>query len=80
MTLGMAKVSREELFARPGELSRANVGDTLLIGAGNGVPRIGEIIGVTTPDGSPPYRVRWLAGEYESVISPGPGARIVKGH
>jgi len=33
---------------------------------------------VTGQDGSPPYLVRWLAGEYESRISPGAGARIEK--
>ncbi|MGO9078408.1 MAG: DUF1918 domain-containing protein [Streptosporangiaceae bacterium] len=25
-----------------------------------GIPRLGEIVAVTGPDGSPPYRVRWL--------------------
>ncbi|MGA3155247.1 MAG: DUF1918 domain-containing protein [Streptosporangiaceae bacterium] len=32
------------------------------------------------PDGSPPYRVYWLAGDYESMIVPGPGARVEKRH
>jgi len=50
-----------------------------LLGTG-GLPRIGEIIAVTGPDWSPPYRVWWLAGEYESLITPGPAARIEKGH
>jgi hypothetical protein len=44
-----------------------------------GIPRIGEIVAVTKADGSPPFRVRWLAGEYESLVFPGPGARIEKG-
>jgi len=61
---------------------RAHVGDTLVIEEENtsGTPRIGRILAVSSPDGSPPYRVRWLAGEYESFIYPGPGARVEKGH
>ena len=35
---------------------------------------------MSSPDGSPPYRAGWLAGEYESLISPGPGAHVEKGH
>jgi Domain of unknown function (DUF1918) len=45
-----------------------------------GIPRIGEIIAVPSADGSPPYLVRWLAGEYESTIWPGAGARVEKRH
>jgi len=58
------------------------VGDTLVIGDDDTgrTPRIGEIIAVPNPDGSPPYRVRWLAGEYESLIFPGPSARVRKRH
>jgi len=61
---------------------RAQVGDTLIAGEGVGVTsaRRGVIIAVTNADGSPPYRVRWLAGEYESLVFPGPGARVEKGH
>jgi hypothetical protein len=57
---------------------RARVGDTLIMsGEGpGGIPRVGKIVALTNPDGSPPYRVRWLAGEYESLIIPGPGARV----
>jgi hypothetical protein len=72
---------REHSFARPPVL-RAQVGDMLVIDQGSaaGVPRIGEIIGVLSADGSPPYLVRWLVGDYESTIQPGPGARIEKRH
>jgi len=61
---------------------RAQIGDTLLIEDENiaSAPRIGRILAVNSPDGSPPYRVRWLAGEYESLITPGPGARVETGH
>jgi len=63
-----------------GTLLSAQVGDTLLIEDEStaSTPRIGRILAVTGPDGSPPYRVRWLAGEYESLISPGPGAHVEK--
>jgi uncharacterized protein DUF1918 len=58
---------------------RASVGDTLVLGEDLRNARIGEIVAVPSGDGSPPYRVRWLAGEYESLIFPGPGAHIRKG-
>lgn len=59
---------------------RAEVGDLLVIdGSGAaGTPNIGVIIGVPSADGGPPYLVRWIAGEYESTIVPGAGARIEK--
>jgi len=62
----------------PGLALRAEPGDTLVIdGAGaGGLPRTGTIIAVTGQDGSPPYVVRWTSGDYESRISPGPGARV----
>jgi len=41
-------------------------------------PKRQTIIAVTGQDGSPPYLVHWLAGEYESRISPGEGTRIEK--
>ncbi len=66
----------------PGQVPRAQPGDTLVIdGAGMaGLPRTGTIIAVTGQDGKPPYLVRWTAGDYESRISPGPGARVEKRH
>lgn len=36
---------------------------------------MGEIVAVTSPDGSPPYRCAGSSGEYESEIFPGPRAR-----
>ncbi len=76
---------REDLPAQaawPGTGLRAEVGDTLIVETGGaaGTARIGEIIAVAGPDGSPPFRVRWLAGEYESLIRPGRSARVQKGH
>jgi hypothetical protein len=59
---------------------RAEVGDLLVIDEGGpaGMPNVGVIIDVRSADGSPPYLVRWIAGEYESTILPGPGAHIEK--
>jgi len=66
---------------RPAAL-RAKIGDKLVIDEPGGArqARIGEITAVPGPDGSPPYRVYWLAGDYESMIVPGPGARVEKRH
>lgn len=83
VTVGVTADSpHHEMRSRLSRALRAEVGDTLIIEVRGpaGIPRVGEIVAVTSPDGSPPYRVRWLAGEYESVISPGPGARVEKGH
>ncbi len=63
----------------PGKL-RAEVGDLLVIDQGGmaGTPNIGVIIDVLGRDGSPPYLVRWIAGEFESTVVPGEGAHIEK--
>lgn len=63
-----------------GEGMRAEPGDTLVIdGAGMaGLPLLGLIVAVYGQDGAPPYLVRWTAGDYESRVYPGAGARIEK--
>lgn len=38
--------------------------------------RAGKIVEVNGPDGAPPYRVRWLADGHESLVFPGPDARV----
>lgn len=81
MTPGMtADVPNRGPLPQTGTLLGAQVGDTLLIEdeSAASTPRIGRILAVSGPDGSPPYRARWLAGEYESLIFPGPDARIEK--
>ncbi len=72
---------RDYPSARPPAL-RAQAGDMLVIDQGSaaGIPRIGEIVGLPSADGSPPYLVRWLAGEYELTILPGPGAHVERRH
>lgn len=58
---------------------RATVGDRLIVegtyGAGN--QRKGLVVGVEHADGTPPYRVHWLDDGRESLVFPGPDARIV---
>jgi Domain of unknown function (DUF1918) len=61
---------------------KAQVGDELIIESP--VPgtsgRIGTIVALRNTDGSPPYVVHWLAGDYDSLIEPGPTARIERRH
>lgn len=57
---------------------RAKVGDWLII-EGRKIDdrrRQGQILEVQHADGSPPYRVRWLEDDHESIVFPGPEARI----
>ena len=57
---------------------QAHVGDWIDLPEGPGNPhtRRGLIVGVNHRDGTPPYRVRWLDDERESVLFPPPDAHI----
>jgi uncharacterized protein DUF1918 len=57
---------------------KARVGDWLVIEGRtlDNTRRQGQIVELVHPDGSPPYRVRWVEDDHESVVFPGPGARI----
>jgi uncharacterized protein DUF1918 len=57
---------------------RANVGDWVVIeGRTLGENRRqGEIIELAHADGTPPYRIRWVEDDHESLFFPGPDARI----
>ena len=57
---------------------KAKVGDRLvLFGPHVGdARRVGVIVEVPHPDGTPPYRVRWFADDHEGLIYPGPDARV----
>jgi Domain of unknown function (DUF1918) len=57
----------------------ASVGDRIVIvRSGLDEPvRDGEIIEVPRPDGTPPYLVRWSDDGHESLLFPGPDARVV---
>lgn len=60
----------KELHAEPGDI-------LIIDGAGMaGLPLIGIITGVPSQDGTPPYLVHWTAGDYDSRVTPGSGARI----
>ena len=71
--------TRRDEPSGPGKL-RAEVGDLLIIDQGGmaGTPNVGVIIDVPSADGSPPYLVRWIAGDYESTVLPGEGAHVEK--
>ncbi|GAA5129833.1 DUF1918 domain-containing protein [Haloechinothrix salitolerans] len=59
---------------------RAERGDWLIIerASVDQAPRKGVILDVGTPDGLPPFLVRWGGNGYTSLVVPGPDARIVK--
>ena len=56
---------------------KAKIGDRLVLQGqhlGDG-QRIGTIIEISHPDGTPPFRVRWSGG-HETFVSPGPDAHV----
>ncbi|MFD1548029.1 DUF1918 domain-containing protein [Nonomuraea guangzhouensis] len=59
---------------------KAAVGDRLIVEAtrGTSTRHEGFIMQVDHPDGSPPYLVRWLDTERETLVFPGPDARVVQ--
>ena len=52
---------------------RARIGDRLVVGEG----RIGEVVGVPSADGSPPYIIKWLKDGHIAMVYPDQYARIV---
>jgi hypothetical protein len=61
-----------------GVVMKAQVGDRLVL-EGTHVGdhrRIGVVMGVEHTDGTPPYVVRWLEDGRESLVFPGPDARV----
>lgn len=56
----------------------ASVGDQIIVESQTtGAPRRdGEIVGVHHADGTPPYDVRWSDSEHETLLFPGPDARV----
>ncbi len=57
----------------------ADAGDWLVVKSGTvGRPDLrGLITSVRSPNGEPPYRVRWLATGEEATVFPGPDAIVV---
>jgi hypothetical protein len=58
---------------------KAAIGDKLVVeGARTGeARRVGVIVELRNPDGSPPYVVRWLHDEQETLVFPGPDAHVM---
>ncbi|GAA3560732.1 hypothetical protein GCM10022419_046700 [Nonomuraea rosea] len=58
---------------------RAAAGDKLIVEGtyGGDNRREGLIVSVEHADGSPPYTVHWLDNEHETLVFPGPDARVV---
>lgn len=54
---------------------KAQVGDRLVIAGDD--DRVGLVIGLRHPDGSPPYVIRWLNGGHVALVFPSQYARIV---
>src|SRR5262249_13080500 len=52
---------------------RARVGDRLIVGE----DRIGEVLGVPSADGSPPYIIKWLKDGHIAMVLPDEYSRIV---
>ncbi len=57
---------------------KAEVGDRLIMESVHvGEPRrIGVVLELRHPDGTPPYLVRWLDNGHEALVFPGPESRI----
>jgi hypothetical protein len=51
---------------------RARVGDQLVVGA----DRVGEVVGVPSADGSPPYIIKWLKDGHIAMVLPDQYSRI----
>ena len=58
---------------------QARTGDWLVVPVdSNGTHvRRGQVVGVPHPDGTPPYRVRWLDDGHESLLVPPPDTRLL---
>jgi hypothetical protein len=57
---------------------RAHVGDWLIIPPAphEKRERRGQIVELPHPDGSPPYRVRWIEDDHLSLVFPPPDAHL----
>ncbi len=60
---------------------KAEMGDELVVESTEPMcRRTGTIVGLKNADGSPPYLVHWVVGDYDSLIFPGPGTRMEVHH
>lgn len=56
----------------------AHVGDWIVVESGhlNGHRRRGQVVRLEHPDGTPPYVVRWIEDDRETVFFPGPETHV----
>jgi len=52
---------------------RARIGDRLVVGG----DRVGEVVGVPSADGSPPYIIKWLKDGHIAMVLPDQYSRII---
>ncbi|MFG3441118.1 DUF1918 domain-containing protein [Nonomuraea sp. NPDC047897] len=57
---------------------KAAVGDRLVVHSTHegDARRVGVIVALRHDDGTPPYVVRWLDDEHETLVFPGPDAHV----
>jgi hypothetical protein len=57
---------------------KAQVGDRLVVESAHvgAVRKVGVVMELRHPDGTPPYLVRWEGTEAEALVFPGPEARV----
>ena len=56
----------------------AHVGDRIVLNGTHvgDATRVGVVMALRHPDGTPPYEVRWLDNGHVGLIFPGPEARV----
>lgn len=56
----------------------AEIGDEIIVGGTEPgqTGRVGTIVGLGLTDGLPQYVVHWLAGDYDTMFSPGASTKI----
>lgn len=60
---------------------KAQIGDRVVVEGTNlgDRRRVGIVVRLRHPDGTPPYVVRWLDDEHESLMFPGPTTHVESG-
>lgn len=63
-------------------ITTGRVGDWLVVppAPGEGHGRRGQVVALMHPDGTPPFRVRWLEDEHVSVVFPSADAHLETHH
>lgn len=63
-------------------ITNAHEGDWLVVPpvTGESHGRRGQVVELMHPDGTPPFRVRWLEDEHVSVVFPPPDAHLEPPH